>query len=169
MLKSGGNTGCVCAAKPLQVIWQNMSMADLCKNELQLKQAMQIQQTATSQLHTAMPMLHVQIELHLRFSTRFLKCENTLGVAAYPQSPFSAAFHFLVLPDQAMLLFLPIPGLVANGLHVLLILAADALYLFRHWHNHLKSCCCFVRFKVCPHLDENDSLQCHATALRHTT
>lgn len=81
------------------------------------------------------------------------------GIIAYPKGPFSAAFHFLVLPNQAMLLFLPVPGLVANGLHVLLILTADALHLPGHGHHHFQARSCFVASKVGSHLDEDDRLQ----------
>ena len=93
------------------------------------------------------------------------------GVLAYPKGPFSAAFHFLMLPNQAMLLFLPVPGLVANGLHVLLILTADALHLPGHGHHHFQARSCFVASKVSSHLDEDDCLQRQQSArytLLHT-
>ena len=89
----------------------------------------------------------------------YYSVSGTMLNGTYPESPFSAAFHFLVLPHQTVLLFLPIPGLIANGLHVLLIFTADALHLFRHWHDHLQACCSFVRAEICSHLDEDDRLQ----------
>lgn len=93
------------------------------------------------------------------------------GVMAYPKGPFSATFHFLMLPNQAMLLFLPVPGLVANGLHVLLIFTADALHLPGHGHHHFQARSCFVASKVGSHLDEDDCLQAQQSArytLLHT-
>lgn len=84
------------------------------------------------------------------------------GLIAYPKGPFNATFRFLVLPNQAMLLFLPVPGLVANGLHVLLILTADALHLPGHGHDHFQACSCFVASEVGSHLDEDDCLQTHS-------
>ena len=64
-----------------------------------------------------------------------------------------------MLPDQAMLLFLPVPGLVANGLHILFVFAAYTLDLLWHRYNNLKPSSSFVSAKVCSDLDEDDGLQ----------
>lgn len=85
--------------------------------------------------------------------------KDAQAVEAYPEGPLRAALHLLVLPHKAVLLLLPIPGLVADRLHVLLILTAHTLHLFGHGHNHLQTCCCFVRPKVCSEFDEDDRLQ----------
>lgn len=77
----------------------------------------------------------------------------------HSQSPFCVALHLLVLPHKAMLLFLPVPGLVADGLYVLLILATDPQHLSGHGYYNFKACCCLVGGEVCSDFDEYHSLQ----------